>query len=166
MAPQALRRRRAAAQLLQPGRRAPRRWRSSGRCSPSKHRTCAPPGWRCAPARRSLSAAAVDAALTRERSLVVAWLARGTLHLVAAEDHGWLLGLTAPRRRRARAGAWHSSASRPDQAERAVDVIARALADDGPQTRAELAAQLEDAAVSRPRARRFRTCSPSPRGGA
>src|SRR6185436_12128986 len=32
-----------------------------------------------------------------DRSLVVAWLMRGTLHLVAREDHAWLLGLTAPR---------------------------------------------------------------------
>jgi hypothetical protein len=36
----------------------------------------------------------VDAALAAG-SLVVAWLNRGTLHLVRAEDHGWLLELTA-----------------------------------------------------------------------
>jgi hypothetical protein len=36
MAPQALRRRRAAAQLLEPEEGARGRWRSSGRCSPSK----------------------------------------------------------------------------------------------------------------------------------
>ena len=41
-------------------------------------------------------AAAVDAALTAGRSLVIAWLMRGTLHLVGREDHAWLLALTAP----------------------------------------------------------------------
>ena len=59
---------------------------------------------------------------------------RGTLHLVAAEDHGWLSG--SPRRRRTpgAAGASGSSAC-AGQAERAVGLIERALADNGPQTR-------------------------------
>jgi hypothetical protein len=39
-------------------------------------------------------AADVDAALA-DGTLVIAWLCRGTLHLVCAEDHGWLLALTA-----------------------------------------------------------------------
>lgn len=42
-----------------------------------------------------LTAASVDAALTAERSLVVGWLGRGTLHLVSRDDYPWLLGLTA-----------------------------------------------------------------------
>ena len=45
-----------------------------------------------------LAAADVDAALTDERSVVVAWLMRGTLHLVGRDDYPWLLGLTAPTR--------------------------------------------------------------------
>ena len=44
-----------------------------------------------------LDAAAVDTAVSDDRSIVLAWLMRGTLHLVAREDHAWLLGLTAPR---------------------------------------------------------------------
>jgi hypothetical protein len=40
------------------------------------------------------TAADVDAALAAG-TLTVAWLNRGTLHLVRAEDHGWLLALTA-----------------------------------------------------------------------
>ena len=43
------------------------------------------------------TAADVDAAL-RSGELVIAWLNRGTLHLVRAEDHGWLLALTADER--------------------------------------------------------------------
>jgi hypothetical protein len=42
-----------------------------------------------------LSASDVDAALA-DRSLVVSWLNRGTLHLVRAEDYWWPHPLTTP----------------------------------------------------------------------
>jgi hypothetical protein len=45
---------------------------------------------------RGLTAADVDRALTDDRSLVVSWLNRGTLHLVRSEDLAWLHALTAP----------------------------------------------------------------------
>jgi hypothetical protein len=79
--------------------------------------------------------------------LVVAWLMRGTLHLVAREDHPWLLALTAPtrfatsRRRLAQEGV------PPEDADRAVTVIERALADDGPQSRARLAERIAAAGI-------------------
>jgi len=38
----------------------------------------------------------VDRALTDDRSLVVAWLNLGTLHLVSRDDYPWLHALTAP----------------------------------------------------------------------
>ena len=43
-----------------------------------------------------LRAADVDRALTDDRSLVVTWLNRGTLHLVTADDYWWLHPLTTP----------------------------------------------------------------------
>src|SRR6266571_5555061 len=43
---------------------------------------------------RARSAAEIDAALTQDRSVVVTWLNRGTLHLVRAEDYWWLGPLT------------------------------------------------------------------------
>ena len=43
-----------------------------------------------------LTAADVDKALTTDRSLLITWLNRGTLHLVAAEDYWWLQLLTTP----------------------------------------------------------------------
>src|SRR6478735_10604393 len=46
-----------------------------------------------------LSAADVDRALTDERSLLVTWLNRGTLHLVRSEDYPWLQALTTPQLR-------------------------------------------------------------------
>jgi hypothetical protein len=93
------------------------------------------------------TAADVDRALSDERSLVVAWLGRGTLHLVRREDHGWLLGLTAPGRMAASRRRLGQEGVTPDDAERALRVIARALADDGPLARAELAARVARAGV-------------------
>jgi len=91
-----------------------------------------------------LAAADVDRALTVDRSLVMAWLCRGTLHLVRSEDYPWLFGLTAPdadragnRRRLTQEGV--STA----QAEAAVGVIERALAAEGPLTRMELGRRLD-----------------------
>jgi hypothetical protein len=86
-----------------------------------------------------LTAADVDRALGQERSLVVAWLNRGTLHLVAREDHAWLLALTAPARAAANRRRLGQEGVPPGDAERAVTIIADALADEGPLTRAQLA---------------------------
>jgi hypothetical protein len=89
-----------------------------------------------------LTAPDVDAALTAERSVVVTWLMRGTLHLVGSGDYPWLLGLTAPtrlstsRRRLAQEGV------SADEAERAVRIVERALAGDGPLTRPQLAERI------------------------
>lgn len=94
-----------------------------------------------------LRATDVDVALTEDRSLVVGWLMRATLHLVAREDYAWLLGLTAPqgdagsRRRLAQEGVT------PDATERAVAAIERALGADGPLTRADLGARIAAAGV-------------------
>jgi hypothetical protein len=86
-----------------------------------------------------LHATDVDASLTDERSLVVTWLGRGTLHLVAAEDYPWLVVLTAPPRLAGNARRLSQEGVSPDAAERAVAVVEAALADEGPLTRAELA---------------------------
>ena len=93
------------------------------------------------------AAADVDATLTDDRSLVVAWLMRGTLHLVAREDYGLLLALTADqsaattRRRLGQLGVSEGVA------ERALTVIERALAEDGPLARRRLAERLRAAGL-------------------
>jgi len=80
-----------------------------------------------------LLATHVDEALTADRSVVVSWLNRGTLHLVLAEDYWWLHQLTTPqlaagnKRRLAQEGV------PPQDAKRGVRVIERALAADGPR---------------------------------
>src|SRR3954467_2440203 len=45
---------------------------------------------------KGLTAADVDQALTRDRSLVITWLNRGTLHLVRSDDLPLLHALTTP----------------------------------------------------------------------
>jgi winged helix DNA-binding protein len=84
-----------------------------------------------------LDEAAVRRACNQDRSVVRTWAMRGTLHMVAAEDVGWLVGLLGPvfaaadRRRRLQLGL--------DDAlcERALAVLPAVLAA-GPLPRAEL----------------------------
>jgi len=91
---------------------------------------------------KGLSASDVDAALTDERSLLITWLNRGTLHLVASEDYPWLLQLTAPRllggctRRLAQLGV------DTRLADRGVEIIGRALSSEGPLDRLQLRERL------------------------
>jgi hypothetical protein len=82
-----------------------------------------------------LSVADLDRALTDERSLVVTWLNRGTLHLVRSDDYWWLHALTAPRSRTANERRLSQEGVSPDAAERAVAAIVRALSEEGPLDR-------------------------------
>ena len=93
-----------------------------------------------------LTAADVDRALTDDRSLVVTWLNRGTLHLVAAEDHWWLHQLTAHRQLNWNRTRLAQEGVTPVQAQRGVELVATAVAD-GPRTRHELRAVLDDAGL-------------------
>jgi Winged helix DNA-binding domain len=94
-----------------------------------------------------LTAADVDRALTEERSLVLTWLNRGTLHLVRSEDYPWLHALTTPRLFTANASRLAQEGVAPDAADRGVSVIERELANDGPLTRLQLRERLERAGV-------------------
>jgi hypothetical protein len=107
-----------------------------------------PRGFRLAVRARTVSVAAadVDDALTGTRSLVVSWLNRGTLHLVAAEDFWWLHDLTTPQlateslRRLAQEGI------SPADAERGVATVVEQVAE-APRTRDELRGALDAAGV-------------------
>ena len=85
-----------------------------------------------------LTAADVDAALTRRRSLIITWLNRGTLHLVRTEDYWWLHPLTTPQMRTGNARRLAQEGVPPQDAERAVSAVQAALAADGPLTRSQL----------------------------
>ena len=66
------------------------------------------------------SAGDVDAALTEDRSVVVTWLNRGTLHLVRTEDYWWLHPLTTPPLRRGNERRLAQAGVPPADAERGV----------------------------------------------
>lgn len=94
-----------------------------------------------------LTAGDVDVALTDDRTLLITWLNRGTLHLVCSEDYAWLHALTTPRlltgckRRLGQVGVTAHAA------ERGVRAIERALRADGPLTRAALRERIDAAGV-------------------
>lgn len=99
-----------------------------------------PRGFRLAVRARStgLRAADVERALTVDRSVVVSTLNRGTLHLVRAEDLGWLHALTTPQLATGNRRRLGQEGVDPDAAERGVTAIRRALDRDGPLGRAAL----------------------------
>jgi hypothetical protein len=84
-----------------------------------------------------LDARAVREACNRDRSVVRTWAMRGTLHMVTAEDVGWLVALLGPgfaaanRRRRRQLGL------DDDTCDRGLRAIGKVLAD-GPLPRGEL----------------------------
>lgn len=94
-----------------------------------------------------LTAADVDRALSEERSLVISWLNRGTLHLVRGEDYRWLHALTTPPLEASAKRRLSQEGISAEVGERAVGAIERALADEGPLTRLQLRERLEGAGV-------------------
>jgi hypothetical protein len=96
---------------------------------------------------RGVSIADIDRALSSERSLIITWLNRGTLHLVRAEDYGWLHALTTPQLMTTSTTRLAQEGIKPARAERAMTLIASALSDDGPLTRTQLRERLERAGV-------------------
>jgi winged helix DNA-binding protein len=91
---------------------------------------------------RGIGRPALDRALNQQRSIVRAWLMRGTLHVVAAEDFRWLLQLLGPVF--IRAGATRQAQLGLDDAvkSRAVAAIRTIVTDTGPLTRWELVDRL------------------------
>ena len=94
-----------------------------------------------------LTVADVDRALTEERSLLISWLNRGTLHLVRSEDYPWLQSLTTPPLIAGNARRLAQEGVAPDDAARGVAMIEHALADEGPLTRDELGKRVAAASV-------------------
>lgn len=90
-----------------------------------------------------LTAADVDRALTQEKSLLITWVNRGTLHLIRSEDYWRLHRLTAKPQFQVGCGRILSRLGVPaTAADRAVGVVERALAGGVPLTRAQLADRL------------------------
>ena len=84
----------------------------------------------------------VERTRLEERSIVRTWAMRGTMHLVSAEDLGWLVPLTVEPSR-ARAYRRLAEEGLPAQAaERALGLIEDMLVSEGPLTRPEIAERL------------------------
>lgn len=96
-----------------------------------------PRGARLAVRARTSGVAAgdVNRALSEERSLLITWLNRGTLHLVCSEDYPWLHALTTPPLLASNTRRLRQEGVSADAAERGAEVIERALAGEGPLTR-------------------------------
>jgi hypothetical protein len=94
-----------------------------------------------------LTAADVDRALTDDRSLLITWLNRGTLHLVRGEDYAWLHAVTTPPLHTANARRLGEEGVTPRAAERGVAVVRDSLAEEGPLTRADLRERIARAGV-------------------
>lgn len=90
-----------------------------------------------------LTAGDVDRALTHDKSLLITWLNRGTLHLIRSADYWSLHRLTAKSQFQVGAGRILARLGvSATAADRAVGVVERSLAADGPLTRAQLADRL------------------------
>ena len=123
-----------------------------------------PRGARLAVRARSqgLTAADVDRALTEERSLLITWLNRGTLHLVRSEDYPWLHAVTTPPLAAHSARGLAHEGLPPRRAERGVAVIECSLAEHGPLTADQLREQVAAAGI-RAQAQAMYTCCSSRR---
>jgi hypothetical protein len=94
------------------------------------------------PRSAGLVATDIERARLEDHTIVRTWCMRGTLHLLAAEDLGWLLELLGPifirsgERRRKQLGLDEETSHK------GVRVIRDLLAKHGPQTRSEIAGEL------------------------
>jgi hypothetical protein len=84
------------------------------------------------------TAATVTAACNDDRSVVRTWLMRGTLHMVASEDAGWLVGLLGPVFAAGGAGRRRQLGLDEDTCARGLEAIREVLAASEPLTRPEL----------------------------
>ncbi len=107
-----------------------------------------PRGARLAVRARSagLTAADVDRGCN-DRSLLISWLNRGTLHLIRSEDYQLLHALSTPQLASASARRLSQEGVSPAAAQRAVAVICASLASEGPLTREELRDRVAQAGV-------------------
>jgi winged helix DNA-binding protein len=96
---------------------------------------------------KGLAASDIDRALTDDRSLLITWLNRGTLHLVQCEDYPWLHALTTPPLFTASARRLAQEGVTPAAADRGVATIERSLAAEGPLTSKQLRGRLQTANV-------------------
>lgn len=94
-----------------------------------------------------VAASDVDRALSEERSLLITWLNRGTLHLVRSEDYPWLHALTAPTHFASCKRRLQQEGISEGEGERAMEVVENALAEEGPLSGKDLRTRLDGAGI-------------------
>jgi Winged helix DNA-binding domain len=95
-----------------------------------------------------LSAAKVERARLEDRSILLTWAMRGTLHLVAADDYGWLTPIVVEPQTSKSHHRLQQMGLTGDQPARGVRTIVRMLEREGPLTRAEIAERLRRLRIS------------------
>jgi hypothetical protein len=96
---------------------------------------------------KRVTAGDVDRAMTDDRSLLITWLNRGTLHLVRSEDYPWLHALTAPTHFASCKRRLQQEGMSEREGERAMEAIGKILAEEGPLSGKDLRARLGGAGV-------------------
>jgi hypothetical protein len=94
-----------------------------------------------------LTSARIDRAFTADRSIVITWLNRGTLHLVRSEDYAWLHSLMGRLAASTNTRRLREEVVSAKAAEKGVAVMTRSLADEGPLSRREIGERLRAAGV-------------------
>jgi hypothetical protein len=97
---------------------------------------------------RDITAQDVEQALESARSVVRTWCLRGTLHLISAQDIGWLLPLVAPRLLKNLQRRYRQLELDEDTLTAATNLFVATLRERGPMTRVELGALLEQNGIS------------------
>jgi Winged helix DNA-binding domain len=97
--------------------------------------------------RGGLTVATVEKALTDDRTLLITWLCRGTLHLIRGEDYHWLHALTTPPLFTGNLRRLEQTGVSAGAAEHGVQTIERSLAADGPLTRRQLEERIAAAGI-------------------
>jgi uncharacterized protein YcaQ len=96
---------------------------------------------------RRLIAEDIRRARTEERSLLRTWVMRMTIHLIPTEDAAWWLPLFEPAMARWQRRRLDELGLPPRGVDKALEVIARVLADEGPMTRTEARERVGGAGV-------------------
>jgi uncharacterized protein YcaQ len=96
---------------------------------------------------RKLTAADIERARTEDRTLLRTWVMRTTVHLIPTEDAGWWLPIFEPRIEKWSRRRLSQLGMPAGQENKALRVIAEALAGEGPLTRPELAERVVQAGI-------------------
>ncbi len=96
---------------------------------------------------RKLTAADIKRARTEERSLLRSWVMRMTIHLIPTDEAGWWLPLFEPAIERWSRRRLSQLRMPKDKQDKALRVVARSLAKEGPLTRSEVRERIKAAGV-------------------